>query len=260
MDLTPAFFDRWREHRGLDYLDRVREVIDVAALDDDWLERVRLSALAREAAATLRLAGAAVDEEEIIAVVDRGESADVARDDVVRAYASAHRVALDAATQQAAVTPALLRHLHGLLLGGAATSASAGGEAALAALCDWLAAPPGELRPAVVAAVAELELLRARPWPDGNARLARLVLLLLLVREGYAYRGLLAPSPHWSDPRKLPDRPAEELSPKQAETLPGVEHLVHCVVLAVRDLVIRARSEEGGGSLREMAFGWPIQP
>jgi len=262
MDLTPAFLDRWREHRDLDYLDRVRDVLGEAALDGEWVERVSLQALAREVAATLRLSGVdGVDEEAVIAVADRGEDGglDGARLDAVRGCVAAYRAAQEWAAQDARLTPELLAQLHGQLTGATAPGA-AQADAGLARLCDWLAAPPDALHSAVVAALAHLELLRLRPFPDGNARMARLLLLLLLGRDGYGYLGLLAPSTHWSDPRRLPEQPAEQLSPDQAETLPGVEHVVHGVAQALRDAVIRARTEEGGGGLAEMLFGFPLQP
>lgn len=261
MDLTPAFLDRWREHRDLDYLDRVRDVLDEATFDDDWVERVSVQALAREVAATLRLAGVDdVDEEAVIAVADRGEEGglDAARLDAVRGSVAAYRTARQWAGQDEALTPNLLAQLHAQLTGG--TQDGTPTAAGVAELCGWLAAPPDALHPAVVAALAHLELLRLRPFADANARMARLLLVLLLSRDGYDYRGMLAPSTHWSDPRRLPEQPAEELSPDQAETLPGVEHVVHGLAQAVRDAVIRARSEEGGGGLAEILFGFPLQP
>jgi Fic family protein len=266
MDLTPAFFDRWREHRELDYLDRVREIFEQAAFDAPWLEEAQLRALAREAHATLRLSDIRVDDEVVKAIVDRGESGSAgvpeATAAAVRAYGDAHRAAMAAAAEQAVVTPALLDDLHARLLGGDGPQAGKipTTDAALAALCDWLASPPDALHPVVTAAVAQVELLRMRRWVDGNARLARLALMLLLTREGYGYRGLLSPSTHWSDPRRLPERPAEELPPEQAETHPAVEHVVDCVARALRETVSWARTEEGSGSLQAMLFSFPLQP
>jgi hypothetical protein len=265
MDLTPAFFERWREHRELVYMDRVREIFAQAAFDDPWLEEAQLRILAREVHATLRLSGLEVDEEMVKAIIDRGETDDVGPvAAAIRGYGDAHRAAMAAAEQHGALTPALLDDVHARLLGG-----QAGGtqvitvpdtDAALASLCDWLAAPPDGLHPVVTAAVAQVELLRVRRWVDGNARLARLALLLLLTRDGYGYRGLLAPSTHWSDPRRLPDRPAEELSPEEAQTHPAMEHVVNCVAQALRDTVNWVRAEESAGSLQAMLFSFPLQP
>lgn len=252
MDLTPAFLDRWREHRDLDYLDRVRDVFEQAAFDAPWLEEARLRALAQEASASLRHAGVAVDEEAVKAVVDRGETGGLGSDGVaaISGYGAAYQAALAAAAARAAITPALLDDLHTQCCGGDA----AGGS--LQPLCDWLASPPEDLHPAVVAALAHCEVLRARRWADGNARTARLVLLMLLARAGYGYRGLLAPSTHWSDPRQLPG----EFAPETAETHPAVEHVVHCVAQSLRETVSWVRAEEGGGSLQEVLFGFPLQP
>lgn len=264
MDLTPAFFERWREHRELVYMDRVREIFDRADFDDPWLEEAQLRILAREVHATLRLSGLEVDEEMVKAIVDRGETEDTGPAAVaIRGYGGAHRAAMAAAEQQAPITPALLDDLHARLLGGSGGAQVAtvpATDAALAKLCDWLAAPPGGLHPVVTAAVAQVELLRMRRWVDGNARLARLALLLLLTRDGYGYRGLLAPSTHWSDPRRLPDRPAEELSPEEAQTHPAMEHVVNCVAQALRDTVNWVRAEESAGSLQAMLFSFPLQP
>lgn len=260
MDLTPAFLDRWREHRDLEYLDRVREIFDQAGFDEPWIVQAQLRALVLEARATLRLDGVDVEEDEVRAVLAREADADpdpgVAA--AVRAYADAHMEALKAASRQDPVTPDLLDDLHGRLSGGAAAQRS--GDGALAGLCDWLAAPPEELHPAVTAALAHLELLRLRPWPDGSGRLARLALLIMLNADGYGYRRLLSPSAHWSDPRELPSRPAEELRPEEAETLPGVERVVHGLSLSLRDTVAWVRAEESAGSVQAMAFGWPLQP
>lgn len=266
MDLTPAFFDRWREHRELDYMDRVREVFEQAVFDQPWLEEARLRTLATEARATLHHAGIEVDEEAVKAVVDRGESdagLDPAHLAAARGYGAALRAAMTAAAQQAAVTPALLDNLHALICGGVhadVPGGDGGAGASLQELCDWLAAPPAGLHPVVVAALAHLEVLRARRWSDGNGRVARLLLLLLLTRSGYGYQGLLAPSAHWRDPRSLPDPPAQELQPDKAETHPAVEHVVHAAALALRDTVSWARAEEGGGSLQALLFGLPLQP
>jgi len=263
MDLTPAFFDRWREHRELVYLDRVREIFNNADFDAPWLEEAKLRTLAHEAHATLRLSGIEVDEETVKAVVDRGEteglrgSAEAVA--AAHAYGDAHAAAMAAAAGDAAVTPALLDDLQARLLGRSG-GADPSSDAPLAELCDWLAAPPEELHPVVTAAVAHLELLRLRRWADGNARLARLGMLLLLSRDGYDYRGLLAPSAHWHDPRQLPDRPAEKLPPQRAETHPAVEHLVAGVARALRDTVSWVRTEESAGSLQAMLFAFPLQP
>ncbi len=99
-----------------------------------------------------------------------------------------------------------------------------------------------------------------RRWADRNARLARVALLMLLTRDGYGYRGLLSPSVHWSDPRRLPGRPAEELPPQQAETHPAVEQVVAGVARALRDTVSWVRTEEAAGSLQAMLFAFPLQP
>jgi Fic family protein len=262
MDLTPAFFDRWREHRELAYLDRVREILDAAELDEEWLERSRLKALAIEARASLGHADIEVEEATVRAVLDRNETDGVPAEQVsaVRSYGDAHRAARAAGEQRAVVTPELLDDLHARLCAGTTQEHNPHSDAPLRSLCDWLAAPPQALHPVVVAALAEVELLRERRWPDGNARLARLAVLLLLTRDGYDYRGLLAPSATWSDPRRLPDRPVAELSPEQAQTDPAVEHAVRCIALGVRDMIAWVRVEEGGGSWRAMAFGFPLQP
>jgi len=262
MDLTPAFFDRWREHRELQYLDRVREVFDQADPDEAWLQTARGRARAMEAQAGLRHSGFEVGEiEGVEAVLAAGATEGVGPVDAVavRTYAAAYDVTLAAAQQGAAVTPALLDDLHSRLCGGSPGGHDAAATA-LGDLCDWLAAPPAELHPVVVAALAHLELLRLRPWQDGNARVARMVLLLLLARDGYAYRGLLAPSVAWRDPRRLPDAPVDELSPDKAETHPATEQVVHDVAAAVRDMVAWVRAEESPGTLPEMLFGFPVQP
>jgi hypothetical protein len=263
MDLTPGFFDRWREHRELQYMDHVLDVFDQAEPDEGWLERARSRARAMEAHASLRHSGFEVGEPEgVLATLDgrAGEGDGTGPVDVVtvRTFAAAYDVALAAAKQQAALTPALLDDLHARLCGGGA--AESGTAAAVGALCDWLAAPPDDLHPVVVAALVHLELLRVRPWQDGNARLARLVLLLLLNRSGYGYLDLLAPSQAWHDPRRPLDRPAEQFSPDAAETHPAVEHLVHDVATAVRDMVAWVRADESPGSLQGMVFGFPLQP
>ncbi len=263
MDLTPAFFDRWREHRELQYMDRVREVLDQADPDEEWLGQARRRARAMETQASLRHAGFEVGEiEGVERVLDEGASQDVGPVDVVavRTCAAAYDVALAAAHQQSAVTPALLDDLHARLCGASAGAAEPAGGGGLADLCDWIAAPPDDLHPAVVAALAHLEVLRLRRYGDGNARLARLLLLILLDRGGYGYRGLLSPSVAWRDPRKPLDTPAEELSPEQAETHPAVEHVVHDVATAVRDMVAWVRAEESPGTVAEMLFGFPVQP
>jgi hypothetical protein len=263
MDLTPAFFDRWREHRELDYMDRVAEVFDQADPDETWLQGARRRARAIETHASLRLSGVQVGEPEgVEAVLDSGATDNVGAVDVaaVTTFAAAYDVALAAAHQQSPVTPALLDDLHARLCGSGADSPDVTTDAAVGALCDWLAAPPDDLHPVVVAALAHLELLRLRRWPDGNARLARLVLLLLLDRAGYGYRDLLSPSGAWHDPRRLPDHPIEEFSPETAETHPATEHVVHDVATAVRDMVAWVRAEESPGGFLAMAMGWPLQP
>jgi hypothetical protein len=263
MDLTPAFFDRWREHRELEYMDKVRDVFDSADPDEGWLQTARRRARAMETQAGLRHSGFEVGEiEGVEAVLDEGATEDVGPVDVVavRTYAAAYDVALAAAHQQAAITPALLDDLHARLCGDSGGAHDANTDEGLGDLCDWLAAPPDDLHPVVVAALTHLELLRLRRYDDGNARLARLVLLLLLHRDGYGYRDLLAPSLAWRDPRKPLDTPADELSPEVAETHPATEQVVHDIATAVRDMVAWVRAEESPGTLPEMLFGFPVQP
>jgi hypothetical protein len=166
----------------------------------------------------------------------------------VATYAAAHGIAMAAAAEHAAVTPALIDDLHRRLCGAEQDdSADHATDAALDRLCRWLAAPPDELHPVVVAVLGHLELLRMHRWPDGNARLARLVLLVLLSRSGYGYDGLLAPSATWRDPGKPLDHSVEELSPDQAETHPAVAALVHGLSRAVRDVVAWVRAENSFG-------------
>jgi hypothetical protein len=263
MDFTPAFFDRWREHRHLHYVDRVREVVDGADPDEGWLAGARRRARAKETVASLALAGVEVGEEEgVERVLDEGATDDVGPVDVaaVRAFASAYDAALAAAAAEAALTPALVDDLHSRICAGAGGAADTTTDHALAELCDWVASPPDRMHPVLVAAVAEVELLRLRRWGDGNARLARLVLLILLGRAGYGYRGLLAPSAGWRDPRRLPTQPAEELSPEQAETQKGVERAVADVAEAVRDMVAWVRAEANPGSWQAVLFDFPLQP
>jgi len=262
MDLTPAFFDRWREHRELHYMDRVREVFEQADPDDEWLASARRRARAMETQASLRHSGFEVGEiEGVLAVLD-GETENVGPVDAaaVRTHAAAYDVALAAAHQQAQLTPALFDDLHGRLCGGGSGGHVAATDGDLARLCDWLAAPADDLHPAVVAALAHLELRRIRRWEDGNARLARLSLLLLLVRSGYGYWDLISPSVAWRDPRQPSDRPVEEFSPEVAETHPATEHAVHDVATAVRDMVAWVRAEESPGSLQALLFSFPVQP
>jgi len=260
MDLTPAFFDRWREHRELHYMDRVREVFAQADPDEDWLQGARRRARVMETAASLRHSGVEVGEPEgDAAVLLEGATENVGAADVValRAYAAAYDVALTAAHEQAPLTPALLDDLHARICSGGPQARTDGD---VAALCDWLAAPPAGGHPAVVAALAHLELLRIRRWADGNARLARLVLLLLLDREGYGYFDLLAPSVAWRDPRKQLDVAIEQLPSNAAQTHPLTEHVVHDAATAVRDMVAWVRAEEAPGSLQALLFGSPLQP
>jgi hypothetical protein len=261
MDLTPAFFDRWREHRELQYMDRVAEVFDQVDPDEDWLDGARRRARAMETQASLRHSGFQVGElEGVEAVLIDGATENVGNVDVVAVttYAAALDVVHAAAHEPSAVTPALLDDLHARL--DAPASPDPRSDADLARLCNWLAAPPDDLHPAVVAALAHLELLRMRRWADGNARLARLVLFLLLDRGGCGYLDLLAPSVAWRDPRRLPDRPIEEFTPRTAETHPATEHTVHDVATAVRDMVTWVRAEEFPGSLQALLFGFPLQP
>ncbi|HXA30450.1 MAG TPA: Fic family protein [Candidatus Angelobacter sp.] len=263
MDLTPAFFDRWREHRELQYIDHVLDVFGQADPEEEWLQGAQKRARAMETHASLRHAGVEVGEPEgVEAVLVDGATEDVGSVDVcaVTAYAAALDIAIAAAHEQAPVTPALLDDLHARLCGGDADQPNRATDSELAGLCDWLAAPPDDLHAVVVAALAHLELLRIRRFADGNARLARLTLLLLLDRSGYGYLDLLAPSVAWRDPRKQLGTAAEQLSPDKAETDPLVEHAVHDIAVAVRDMVAWVRAEEFPGSLQALLFGFPLQP
>ncbi|HEV7678901.1 MAG TPA: hypothetical protein VGQ42_10070 [Candidatus Dormibacteraeota bacterium] len=263
MDFTPTFFDRWREHRHLQYVDRVREVFDEAVPDEEWLAGARVRAKAKEAVASLKHSGVEVGEEEgVVRVLGEGATDDVGPVDVaaVRAFGDAYDAALAAAAQGAALTPALVDDLHARLCAAAAGRTDNTTDPALAELTAWVESPPDDMHPVLVAAVAELELLRMRRWDDGNGRLARMVLLLLLHRSGYGYKGLIAPSTGWHDPRDLPGGPAEELSPEEAETHPGVERAVGGIADAVRDMVAWVRAEESPGSWQAVFFANPVQP
>lgn len=263
MDLTPAFFDRWREHRELQYMDKVREVFDGIERDEALLEPVRRRARAVETHATLKHSGFEVGEPEgVQKVLDTGATENVGPIDVlaVTTYAGAHDVALAAAVQQAPVTTALLDDLHRRLCGGGADTVDHGTDEALSDLCGWLAAPPDELHPVVAAALGHLELLQLRRWPDGNGRLARLTLLMLLTRDGYGYDRLLAPSLAWRDPRASLEEPADDLTPEEAETHPAVERMVHDIAASVRDMVAWVRAETSFGSVWVQAFNFPVQP
>jgi Fic family protein len=52
-------------------------------------------------------------------------------------------------------------------------------------LMDWLQRNPDELRPIEVAAVFHHKLVSIHPFDDGNGRVARLLMNLLLIKNGY---------------------------------------------------------------------------
>ncbi len=54
-------------------------------------------------------------------------------------------------------------------------------------LLDWLRKNPEELRPVEVAAVSHHRFVSIHPFDDGNGRVARLLMNLLLIRRGYPF-------------------------------------------------------------------------
>lgn len=69
------------------------------------------------------------------------------------------------------------------------------GENSIKHLLEYL--QKGSDHPIVQAGIAQAQLISIRPFPDGNGRVARLLSLLFLYRNGYDVRGFLVLSDYW---------------------------------------------------------------
>lgn len=65
-------------------------------------------------------------------------------------------------------------------------------------LLSYIQARPLE-NPIIQAGVASIELMKMRPFTNGNGRIARLITLLFLYKYGYDFQGLLVLEKYWAE-------------------------------------------------------------
>ncbi len=112
-------------------------------------------------------------------------------------------------------------------------------------LLDYLQAQ--KEHPAIEAGIANLGIVRIRPFTDGNGRLARLLALLFLYKEGFDIKGFSVFEKTWAQDRET-FRQASQIALNSASITLWLEFFAQTLLAQLRDLLdeIKASSLDTG--------------
>lgn len=211
-------------------IERARGFLDAADLRDEWLDEMRMEAVAREAHYSTHIEGTTLTLDQAKGIL-RGEVPEgVARDD--RQELLNYKEGMDHVSRHigsdSRITEDLIRELHRILVkdvrGGALEPGryrevqnyivdAITGEAIytpppasdvpkmMGEFVEWLNKDTG-VSAVLTAGIAQFQFVQIHPFLDGNGRTARVLCTLVLYKNGYDFKRLFSLSEYYDEERQ----------------------------------------------------------
>ena len=229
--LQTHFHDHQSDHRRLTRIERVRGVLEAAALSEAWVREMGRRALILEAHHTTHIEETRLTLEQAERLLEGNPVPEADPDDVreLLNYRKAFEFVSEYLEDGGPITEGLVREIHKRLVEGIRGGAAAPGEyrriqnyvvnsvtgetvytpppaydvpIMMAELVDWLNRDQ-EVHPVLMSGISQFQLGHVHPFLDGNGRTSRLLSTLCLYRAGYDFKRLFAISEYYDR-----DRPA----------------------------------------------------
>ena len=210
---------------NLTRIERARGFFEAAVLSEEWLSEMRQRALVSEAHHTTHIEGTRLTLEQSARLLSGLPSPDADPDDVreLLNYRTAMGLVAEYLDDGSPVTEVLIREIHRRLVDGVRGGAASPGAyravqnyvangltgevvymplpphdvpVLMRGLVDWLNGAK-EVHPALVAGIAQFQLVHIHPFMDGNGRTSRLLSTLCLYRTGYDFKRLFTISEYY---------------------------------------------------------------
>ncbi|MGH9798890.1 MAG: Fic family protein, partial [Blastocatellia bacterium] len=218
--MNPRFTITNKMTAGLTRIERARGFLDAAQLSEEWLAAMRSRAFLLEAHHTTHIEGTRLTIEQAEQLL-AGKSVTEADPDDTREllnYRDAFEFVSSYLHDGGPVTESLIREIHRRLVEGVRGGSAASGEyrrvqnyvansrtgeiiytppspmevpPLMAELSAWLNSEH-EIHPALIAGIAQFQLVHIHPFVDGNGRTSRLLSTLCLYRAGYDFKRLFS--------------------------------------------------------------------
>ena len=252
MTLSPRFTQTHAITAALAKIERARGFMEAAKLSDEWLAEMRGRALVLEAHHTTHIEGTRLTLEESERLL-AGETVAGTNPDDVREllnYREAFELVAEYLGSGDPVTEALIREIHKRLVRFVRGGAAAPGQyrkiqnyvvnaanrqiiytpppayeiaPLMAELVTWLGAE-ADAHPALVAGIAQFQLVHIHPFLDGNGRTARLLSTLWLYRTGYDFKRLFTISEYYDRDRPAYYRAIQSVREHEMDLTPWLEY------------------------------------
>lgn len=252
MTLSPRFTQTHAITAALAKIERARGFMEAAKLSDEWLAEMRGRALVLEAHHTTHIEGTRLTLEESERLLAGETVAGTDPDDVreLLNYREAFELVAEYLGSGDPVTEALIRGIHKRLVRDVRGGAAAPGQyrkiqnyvvnaatrqiiytpppayeiaPLMAELVTWLGAE-ADAHPALVAGIAQFQLVHIHPFLDGNGRTARLLSTLWLYRTGYDFKRLFTISEYYDRDRPAYYRAIQSVREHEMDLTPWLEY------------------------------------
>lgn len=252
--LAPRFTISNAITAGLTAIERARGFLEAATLSEEWTRRMSQRALLLEAHHTTHIEGTQLTIEQAERLWS-GKTVDDARPDDVREllnYREASNLVSEYLQSGEPVTEGLIREIHKRLVEGVRGGSGAPGAyrtiqnyvvnsatreivytppppievpALMQELVEWLREDTG-IHPALVAGVAQFQLVHIHPFVDGNGRTSRLLSTLCLYRFGYDFKRLFTISEFYDRDRSRFYRALQSVGEQEMDLTGWLEFFV----------------------------------
>ena len=267
MTLSPRFTQTHAITAALAKIERARGFMEAAKLSDEWLAEMRGRALVLEAHHTTHIEGTHLTLEESERLL-AGETVAGTNPDDVREllnYREAFELVAEYLGSGDPVTEALIREIHKRLVRGVRGGAAAPGQyrkiqnyvvnaanrqiiytpppayeiaPLMAELVTWLGAE-ADAHPALVAGIAQFQLVHIHPFLDGNGRTARLLSTLWLYRTGYDFKRLFTISEYYDRDRPAYYRAIQSVREHEMDLTPWLEYFTDGMATQMHEVQTR---------------------
>ncbi len=252
--LVPGFTITNSITANLTKIERARGFLEAARLSPDWLAGMQARALVLEAHHSTHIEGThlTLDQSERLLAGEHLAGVDPDDQRELLNYRDAFDLVAGYLGSGEAITEGLIREIHKRLVRGVRGDSGAPGEYRrvqnyvansvtkeiiytppsalevphlMAKLVAWLGTDQ-ETHPALVAGIAQFQLVHIHPFLDGNGRTARLLSTLSLYRTGYDFKRLFTISEYYDRDRSGYYRALQSVREQNLDLTPWLEYFV----------------------------------